>query len=178
MDTAIRGPVFWEYESHKWAWKCPAVIGYFAKAKDDLGGGRGKPHQEAGFRTMRLLRDCYEDVAVPLRDTAGPLQGLKLSRESRSGLGSTIRIQKAGWGKKGSGASRSENRARFSSRGRGCGGVVLPSASQSIHFPNLLFRDAEAPADSPGDVRRDPGKCALGSGIKLHHECGYCLWHS
>ena len=57
--------------------------------------------------------------------------------------------------------------------------VVHPSASQSNHhFPNLLFCSAVAPADWPGDARRDPGKSPLGSEIKIHYECGSCLPNS
>lgn len=53
--------------------------------------------------------------------------------------------------------------ARYSERGRVGGGGVHPSASQSNHhFPNLLFCPAVAPADWPGDARRDPGKSLWG----------------
>ncbi|GIU56270.1 hypothetical protein NicSoilC12_20190 [Arthrobacter sp. NicSoilC12] len=67
-----------------------------------------------------------------------------------------------GTGKR-SGNSQSDIWARVSERGRVGGGGVHPSASQSNHhFPNLLFSSAVAPADWPGDARRDPGKSPWG----------------
>jgi hypothetical protein len=49
-------------------------------------------------------------------------------------------------------------RARASNEGRERGDGQLPSASQSNHFPNLLFCSAVEPADWPGNARRNPGK--------------------
>lgn len=61
----------------------------------------------------------------------------------------------------GLGGCEAEKRARSSGRGRG-GDKVHPSASQSNHFPNLLFCYAVAPADWPGNARLDPGETLWG----------------
>jgi hypothetical protein len=48
--------------------------------------------------------------------------------------------------------------------------VIFHPLVKVIIFPNLLFCYAAALADRPGNVRRDPGKDALGSEIKLPYE--------
>ena len=48
--------------------------------------------------------------------------------------------------------------------------VIFHPLVKVIIFPNLLFRYAAASADWPDNARRDPGKDALGSGIKLPYE--------
>jgi hypothetical protein len=49
-----------------------------------------------------------------------------------------------------SGSRVAAKRAQGSGGGRERGDGHLPSASQSNHFPNLLFRSAIGPADGPG----------------------------
>ena len=64
--------------------------------------------------------------------------------------------------------------ARKSIGGRGSGDGHLPSASQSNHFPNLLFCSAAARAWTRQRAPRSR-QDALGSGIKLHHRLDYWL---
>ena len=75
----------------------------------------------------------------------------------------------------GLGAEVSRKSARVDSRGRVIGDGHLPSASQSIHFPNLLF---SYPLHHYRVLRgRTSGQNALGLGIKIHHNlrCDYQL---
>jgi hypothetical protein len=44
--------------------------------------------------------------------------------------------------------------------------VIFHPLVKVIISPNLLFFKAVAPADWPGNARRDPGRVALGLGIK------------
>ena len=60
------------------------------------------------------------------------------------------------------GSGESVKRARGSNEGRKRGDGHLPSASQSNHFPNLLFCSAAVPADGPNNVRQDPGRSLWG----------------
>ncbi len=62
--------------------------------------------------------------------------------------------------------------ARRSNEGRGGVDGHLPSASQSNHFSQPPFLLSRCSADWLCNARRDPGKAALGSGIKLPYECG------
>ena len=91
-----------------------------------------------------------------------PVQAAVTRRSDEEASCRRPQVALPGTGKR-SGNSQSDIWARLSERGRGGGGGVHPSASQSNHhFPNLLFCPAVAPADWPGDARRDPGKSLWG----------------
>lgn len=60
------------------------------------------------------------------------------------------------------GAGVSPKRARKGIRGRGCGDVHLPSASQSNHFPNLLFCSAVSRLTGRATCAHDPGRSLWG----------------
>ena len=62
-----------------------------------------------------------------------------------------------------SGSRVAAKRAQGSDGGRERGDGHLPSASQSNHFPNLLFRSAIGPADGPGKGAWTP---ADGRGVR------------
>ena len=112
---------------------------------------RDEPQQEAGFRTMGVLRSREGPL---IRATAqGPsARGSRLSHRLRR-LGGNA-LTGSAWIRR----QLLRESGAISDRGRGRGDGERPSASQSIHFPNLLFCSAVAPGDWPGDARRVPGK--------------------
>jgi hypothetical protein len=110
-------------------------------------------------------------MGVLRKRVAPPYQTAEVRKSSEeAGLSSCYRSAGAGTGSQGSGDGESVMRARASNEGRERGDGQLPSASQSNHCPNLLFCSAGVQAEWPDNARRDPGKVALGSEIKIHQE--------
>ena len=114
-----------------------------------------QPQQEAGFRTLGMLRNRV----VPLGQstvTELPGGGVPVSPWLRF-LG-----QRPGHGRKGQEAVGPKiGRGSASEAGAAVAKYIHPLVKVIIS-PNLLFCYAVAPADWPGDARLDPGRTLWG----------------